>query len=99
MRCEIQYRSLHTYLYQPGCSTSRGFSLCWDEVFSYSNEEMEEANAAGMAASDAMGIGRVPYEGLAIFWPDHQDGTPMVDHINSGKVRVLGREHPRKERP
>jgi hypothetical protein len=60
---------------------------------------MEEANAAGMAASDGMLVGRVTYEGLAAFWPNHPGGTPMVDHINSGKVRVLGREHPRKERP
>jgi hypothetical protein len=28
-------------------------------AFSYSNDEMEEANAAGMAASDAMLLGRV----------------------------------------
>jgi hypothetical protein len=28
-------------------------------AFSYSNDEMEEANAAGMVASDAMLLGRV----------------------------------------
>jgi dihydrofolate reductase len=52
-------------------------------AFSYSNDEMEEANAAGMAASDAMLLGRVTYEGLAAFWPNQPGGTPMVDYINS----------------
>jgi hypothetical protein len=28
-------------------------------TFAYSNEEMEEANASGMAASDALLLGRV----------------------------------------
>jgi dihydrofolate reductase len=51
--------------------------------FSYSNDEMEEANASGMAASDAMLLGRVTYEGLAAFWPNQPSGTPMVDYINS----------------
>jgi dihydrofolate reductase len=49
----------------------------------YSNDEMEEANAAGMAASDAMLLGRVTYEGMAAFWPNQPAGTPMVDYINS----------------
>jgi dihydrofolate reductase len=52
-------------------------------AFSYSNEEVEEANAAGMAASDAMLLGRITYEGLAAFWPNQPAGTPMVDYINS----------------
>lgn len=52
-------------------------------AFSYSDDEMNEANAAGMAASDAMLLGRVTYEGLAAFWPYQQAGTPMVDYINS----------------
>jgi len=50
---------------------------------SYSNDEMEEANASGMAASDAMLLGRVTYEALAAFWPHQPGGTPMVDYINS----------------
>jgi dihydrofolate reductase len=49
----------------------------------YSNDEMEEANAAGMAASDALLLGRVTYEALAAFWPNQPGGTPMVDYINS----------------
>jgi dihydrofolate reductase len=52
-------------------------------AFSYSNDEMEEVNAAGMAASDALLLGRVTYEGLAAFWPNQPGGTPMVDYINS----------------
>jgi dihydrofolate reductase len=51
-------------------------------AFSYSNEEMEEANAAGMAASDALLLGRVTYEALAAYWPNQPGGTPMVDYIN-----------------
>ena len=34
-------------------------------AFSYSNDQMEEANASGMAASDALLLGRVTYES----WP------------------------------
>jgi dihydrofolate reductase len=52
-------------------------------AFSCSDDEMEEANAAGMAASDALLLGRVTYEGLAAFWPHQPSGTPMVDYINS----------------
>lgn len=52
-------------------------------AFSYSNDEMEEANASGMAASDALLLGRVTYEELAAFWPNQPGGTPMVDYINS----------------
>jgi dihydrofolate reductase len=52
-------------------------------AFSYSNAEMEEMNASGMAASDALLLGRVTYEGLAAFWPNQPGGTPMVDYINS----------------
>ncbi len=52
-------------------------------AFSYSNDEMEEANASGMAASDALLLGRVTYEELAAYWPDQSGGTPIVDYINS----------------
>ena len=52
-------------------------------AFSYSNDEMEEANASGMAASDALLLGRVTYEALAAFWPNQPGGTPIVDYINS----------------
>jgi dihydrofolate reductase len=52
-------------------------------AFSYSNDEMEEANASGMAASDALLLGRVTYQELAAYWPHQPGGTPMVDYINS----------------
>ncbi len=52
-------------------------------AFSYSNDEMEEANESGMAASDGLLLGRVTYEHLVAFWPNQPGGTPMVDYINS----------------
>jgi dihydrofolate reductase len=58
-------------------------------AFSYSNEEMEAANAKGMAASDAMLLGRDTYQGLATFWPHQPGGTPMVDYINGVKKFVV----------
>jgi dihydrofolate reductase len=60
-------------------------------AFSYSNDEMEEANAAGMTASDTLLLGRVTYEGLAAFWPNQPGGTPMVDYINSVPKHVVSR--------
>jgi dihydrofolate reductase len=52
-------------------------------AFSYSNHEMEEANASGMAASDALLMGRVTYEQMVAYWPNQPGGVPMVDYINS----------------
>lgn len=52
-------------------------------AFSYSDDEMGKANASGMAASDALLLGRVTYEHLAAYWPHQPGGNPMVDHINS----------------
>ena len=60
-------------------------------AFPYSNDEMEQANASGMAASDAMLLGRVTYEALAAFWPNQPGGTPMVDYINSVPKFVVSR--------
>ena len=58
-------------------------------AFSYSNNEMEEANASGMAASDGLLPGRMTYEHLAAFWPNQPGGTPMVDNINSVRKHVV----------
>ena len=58
-------------------------------AFSYSDDEMEEANAAGMAASDALLLGRKTYEEFAAFWPHQPGGTPMVDYINSVPKHVV----------
>jgi dihydrofolate reductase len=52
-------------------------------AFSYSDEKMGEASASGMAASDALLLGRVTYEHLAAYWPNQPGGEPMVDHLNS----------------
>ena len=52
-------------------------------AFAYSNDEIEEVNAAGMAASDALLLGRLTYEHLAAYWPHQPGGTPTVDYINS----------------
>jgi dihydrofolate reductase len=52
-------------------------------AFYYSNDEMEEANASGMAASDALLMGQVTYEQMAAYWPNQPGGVPMVDYINS----------------
>ena len=51
-------------------------------AFSYSYDEIEEANASGMAASDALLMGRVTYEQMVAYWPNQQGGMPMVDYIN-----------------
>lgn len=55
----------------------------------YSSDEMNEANAAGMAASDALLLGRKTYEALASFWPEQPAGDPMVDYINSVRKLVV----------
>ena len=60
-------------------------------AFSYSNDEMEEANASGMAASDALLLGRVTYEQMAAYWPNQPGGVPMVDYINSVPKYVVSR--------
>jgi dihydrofolate reductase len=52
-------------------------------AFPYSNDEMEEANASGMAASDALLLGRVTYEQMAAYWSNQSGGVPMVDYLNS----------------
>ena len=49
----------------------------------YSNDEIEEANASGMAESDALLLGLATYEGLAAYWPNQSGDDPMVDYINS----------------
>jgi dihydrofolate reductase len=58
-------------------------------AFAYSNDEMEEANASGMAASDALLMGRVTYEGMVAYWPNQPGGTLMGDHRNSAPKYVV----------
>lgn len=58
-------------------------------AFSYSDDEMQQENAAGMAASDALLLGRKTYEEFAAFWPRQPGGTQMVDYINSVPKHVV----------
>ena len=58
-------------------------------AFSYTNDEMEEANASGMAASDALLLGRVTYEQMVTFWSNQSGGVPMVDYMNTVPKHVV----------
>ena len=59
-------------------------------AFSYSNDEIEAENAAGMASSDALLLGRATYEEFAAFWPYQLGGTtPLVDYINGVRKVVV----------
>ena len=60
-------------------------------AFPYSDAEMGEASASGMARSDALLLGRVTYEHLAAYWPDQPGGTPMVDFLNGVPKYVVSR--------
>ena len=54
--------------------------------FPYFNEEMGEAIGEAMAASDAMLLGRVTYEGFAAFWPNQEgsdDDKEITDYMNN----------------
>ena len=56
---------------------------------SYTNDEMEVENASGMAASDALLLGRVTYEQMAAFWSNQSGGAPMVDYMNTVPKHVV----------
>ena len=58
-------------------------------AFSYSDEEMQRENEAGMAASDALLLGRATYEEFASFWPNQPGGTQMVDYLNSVRKHAV----------
>ena len=58
--------------------------------FSYSNDEMAEANAAGMVDSDAMLLGRVTYEEFASYWPYQNSAEqPFTDYLNNTPKYVV----------
>ena len=53
-------------------------------AFSYSDAEMEQANASGMAASDALLLGRATYQEFASYWPyQNSADQPYTDYLNS----------------
>ncbi len=59
-------------------------------AFSYSNDEMEEANASGMAAADAMLLGRVTYQEFASYWPyQNSADQPFTDYLNNTPKYVV----------
>jgi dihydrofolate reductase len=50
--------------------------------FTYFDEEMGNAVAAGFSTADALLMGRVLYDEWAAYWPDHAD-QPFGDVMNS----------------
>jgi dihydrofolate reductase len=58
-------------------------------AFGYSNDEVQAANEAGMAASDAMLLGRVTYEKFAAYWPQQGSDVPIADYINATPKLVV----------
>jgi len=52
--------------------------------FPYFNDEMIEAVESGMAASDAMLLGRVTYQEFAAYWPGvRPEDQPMATYMNT----------------
>jgi dihydrofolate reductase len=58
--------------------------------FPYFDEEMGEAIGEGFAASDAMLMGRVNYEGWAAYWPEQDpEENPIADTMNGRRKYVV----------
>jgi dihydrofolate reductase len=52
--------------------------------FRFHNDEMAEANEAGMAQADAMLLGRVTYQEFASYWPyQNSADQPFTDYLNN----------------
>ena len=52
-------------------------------AFDYSNDEKEEANTSGMAALDAVLLGRVTYRESADSWSNRPSGEPIAVYLNN----------------
>jgi dihydrofolate reductase len=62
--------------------------------FPYFNDEMGEAIGEAMAASDAMLLGRVTYEGFAAFWPAQEGGEDdqeIAEYMNNTPKFVVSK--------
>jgi dihydrofolate reductase len=61
--------------------------------FQFRNDQMEEAIGEAMAASDAMLLGRVTYEGFAAFWPSQggEDDQGFAGYMNNTPKYVVSR--------
>jgi dihydrofolate reductase len=62
--------------------------------FPYFNDEMGEEIGKAMAASDAMLLGRVTYEGFAAFWPSQQpsdEDQEITDYMNNTPKFVVSK--------
>ena len=58
--------------------------------FPYFDEEMGEAIGESFAASDAMLMGRVNYEGWAAYWPEQDpEENPIADTMNGRRKYVV----------
>src|SRR5215210_8546412 len=59
-------------------------------AFQFHNDEVAEANASGMAAADAMLLGRVTYQEFASFWPYQNSAEqPFTDYLNNTPKYVV----------
>ena len=60
--------------------------------FQFHNDEMAEANEAGMAEADAMLLGRVTYQEFASYWPYQTSADqPYTDYLNSTPKFVVSK--------
>jgi dihydrofolate reductase len=58
--------------------------------FQFHNDEMAEAQGAGMAAADAMLLGRVTYQEFASYWPyQNSADQPFTDYLNNTPTFVV----------
>lgn len=58
--------------------------------FQFHNDEMAEANASGMAAADAMLLGRMTYQEFASYWPyQNSADQPFTDYLNNTPKYVV----------
>lgn len=52
-------------------------------AFPFSNDEVEEMNQVGMAASDTLLLGRVTYQEFAAYWSNQSGDVPIANYINN----------------